>query len=93
MKTSYLIAFGKKPLPGFITRMVELASLDDVKIIGALLVEGPGCANLAVMLPEPNDAFANALTMALMPAKWELTTDPQLVEGKFVDRINNPETA
>lgn len=89
MNTDYLIAFGKKPQPGFLRMLVDMAKNDGVNIVGAYMTEGPGCANLAIMLDEENRRFAEQLTMVLMPAKFELTTDPLLVEGAFTDTINN----
>lgn len=81
----YLIAFAGKPTnpATFLSTIVSLAAKDGVEIQGAILTTGPGCHNLAIGLAEPNDRFAEALTMALMPAKFCVTTDPRLQEGKF----------
>ena len=84
----YLIAFGKKPQPGFLRMLIDCAKNDGVTITGAYLCEGPGCANLAIALKEPEEPFVHSLTMVLQPAKYESTTDPLLVEGVFEDVIN-----
>lgn len=81
----YLIAFGKRPNPGFMATLVQLAANDGVAIRAMTIVPGPGCNNLAFELDGENEAFASALTMALMPAKWTTTEDP--IEG-FADHIN-----
>ena len=87
MSAGYLIAFGGKPRVGFLDSLTLVAGNDGVDIQGAVLTDGPGCANLAILLPEPNDNFVNQLTMALMPAKWESCTDARLVAGSFVDEV------
>ena len=79
----YLIAFAGKPSPNFVDTLRNLSSNDGVLLRAALVVPGPGCHNLAIMLDEPNEAYVNSLTMALMPAKWQVTEDPLLVEGLF----------
>lgn len=91
MKTGYLIAFGLKPQPGFLRMLIDMARNDGEYIIGAHMCEGPGCANLAIMLLNPNQRFVEQLTMVLMPARFEITSDPLLVEGVFKDTINNVE--
>jgi hypothetical protein len=87
MSAGYLIAFGGKPRRGFLDSLTLLAGQDGVDIQGAVLTDGPGCANLAILLPEPNEAFVNQLTMVLMPAKWEPCTDSRLVVGSFIDEV------
>ena len=45
---------------------------------GIIWTTGPGCSNMAFDIIGPDDEaekFANAVTMALMPAKWGTTTD------------------
>lgn len=85
---NYLIAFMGRPLPTFLEKIVELSASDGVTIQGALLTEGPGCYNLGIMLDEQNDRFAEALTMALMPAKYCVTTDSRLKRGEFVSTLS-----
>ena len=79
-----LIAFSGRPNSGFLDTLVQLAKGDGIVISGAYLCPGPGCWNLAIIV-ESDDAenFVNQLTMALMPAKWELCNDPKLEAGKF----------
>lgn len=100
---SYLIAAGNKPHPNFLPHFINVAASEGVPLRAALIVEGPGCMNLAFTIDEPNEQFVNTLTMALMPAKWETTANPrevvagqiygvrpdELVLGIFVDLINN----
>lgn len=53
------------------------------------LMDGPGCANLAIEVTgteENIEAAANALTMALFPARWTFATDDQLIEGYHLTR-------
>jgi len=83
----YLVAFAGKPKPTFLPAIVELSKNDGVEIRGALLTEGPGCYNLGIELDGPNEGFMNALTMALMPAKWCVTTDPRLKTGEFTSEL------
>jgi hypothetical protein len=57
----------------------ESASEGSLVIPAFLWTGGPGCTNLAFeILGDETEAehFANALTMALMPAKWATTSDP-----------------
>ncbi len=45
---------------------------------GIMWTHGPGCSNMAFDIIGPDDKaerFADAVTMALMPAKWGTTTD------------------
>ena len=80
----FLIAFGKRPQPGFLDTLVQLARNDGVRITGAYLCPGPGCWNLAISLDHSDaENFVRQLTMILMPAKYEPTDDPLLVEGQF----------
>ena len=85
----YLIAFGRKPIPGFLDALRTLAKNDGVEIRGAILTEGPGCWNLAILIDDdiPTN-FVDALTMALMPAKYETCSDPRLVAGEFVTDLS-----
>jgi hypothetical protein len=83
-----LIAFGKKPLnpATFLETLRYVAHDDGVTILGAVLCPGPGCTNLAFIADTDDVRFVEQLTMALMPAKYELTNDPELIEGSFVTR-------
>lgn len=82
---TYNIAFAGKPSPQFLDHLRNLSSNDGVELRAALVVDGPGCRNLAIVLDEPNEAYVNSLTMALMPAKW--STTPETLElGTFEDR-------
>jgi hypothetical protein len=83
---AYLIAFGKKPLPGFIESLRKISANDGVEILAMRLVPGQGCVNLGLLLPEPNKQYIETLTMILQPAKYEESTQEacQLVEGEFV---------
>jgi hypothetical protein len=86
----YLIAFAGKPAnKSFLDTLVQMAKNDGVDILGAIVTPGPGCHNLAILLNPPNEAFVNALTMALMPAKWCTTTDPKLKLGEFIDEVEH----
>jgi len=56
----------------------ESASEGSLVIPSFYWTDGPGCTNLAFELigdPKEAEAFANALTMSLMPAKWSTTAD------------------
>jgi hypothetical protein len=83
---NYLIAFGRKPNPGFLSTLVHLAKEEGVEIIGARMAPGPGCCNIGLRMEE-NEAFINALTVALMPAKWSCTVDV-IEDGQFIDEVN-----
>lgn len=85
----YLIAFAGKPTSPdtFLATICSLAKADGVEIQGGILTTGPDCHNLAVLLEGENDRFADALTLALMPAKWCRTTDPRLVKGEFITEL------
>lgn len=90
----YLIAFGHIPRDParFLDAVVQMSANDGVTIVGAYLCGGPGCANLAIGLADDfadAENFVNQLTMALMPAKWESTTDPLLVEGAFTAKVED----
>jgi hypothetical protein len=90
MPQGYLIAFAGKPAnKSFLEVLVQMAKNDGVEIIGAIVTPGPGCHNLGVLLPAPNEGFINALTMALQPAKWGTTTDSRLRAGEFVDEVEH----
>jgi hypothetical protein len=85
-----LIASAKVPAKGagvkFLHQLRDCAAEDGVVVVGGLIVEGPGCVNYAINV-EPHadlDNFANHLTMALMPAKWNYTQDPVPV-GEWTD--------
>lgn len=85
-----LIAFGKRPKSPttFIDIVVSMAKADGVPITGAVLRPGPGCWNLALIVDHPDaENFTNQLTMALMPAKWEVCNDPMLKVGEFVTEV------
>ena len=82
----YLVAFAGKPMPTFLPTIVDLAAKDGVEIKGAVLSPGPGCYNLAIIIDE-NARFMDALTMALMPARYSTTEDARLVEGEFKDWV------
>lgn len=85
----YLVAFAGRPKDSasFLDVIRTLSKNDGVDIRGAILTTGPGCYNLAFLLEEPNERFAEALTMALMPAKYSHTTDPRLKEGEFLTEM------
>jgi len=76
-----LIATGKKAtnFPGLCECIRESAKEGGLEIPqGIYMVPGPGCGNLAMDIIGPEDEaerFVNALTMALMPAKWSTTSD------------------
>lgn len=80
----YLVAFAGRPKPNFVAEVVRLAALDGVEILGALVVPGPGCYNLAYEVEGENERFANTLTMALMPAQWSTTAD-DVPRGHFTE--------
>lgn len=82
----YLIAFGRKPLPGFMDSLRQISANDGVNILAMRLTGGPGCANLGIGLPTANKQFIETLTLVLQPAKYEESTAEacRLVEGEFV---------
>jgi hypothetical protein len=58
--------------------MRESASEGSLAIPAFYWTDGPGCTNLAFEIvgdEKEAEAFANTLTMALMPAKWSTTND------------------
>jgi hypothetical protein len=82
-----LVAFGKRPKNNavFMDTVVSMAKAEGIPITGGVLCPGPGCWNLALIIDHPDaENFTNQLTMALMPAKWELCNDPRLKVGEFV---------
>lgn len=79
----YLVAFGGKPGLAFLDLLVGIAKDEGVTVKGAVVKPGPGCYNLGLLLDQPNDKFVNALTMALMPAKWR-TTEDHIEPGVFI---------
>lgn len=82
-----LVAFGKRPKDpsAFLDCVVSMAKAEGIPITGAVLCPGPGCWNLALVIDHPDaENFTNQLTMALMPAKWELCSDPRLQPGQFI---------
>jgi hypothetical protein len=88
MTTSYNIAFGKRPKPGFMDMVRSLCEGEKVPLIGAVLAPAPGAWNFGLMFPdtfEDHENFVRQVTIALMPAKYERCDgDPLLVEGEFV---------
>ena len=88
---SYLIAFGMMPNANFMPVFRKMCEEEDVKLLGATLTHGPGCANLAIMVDDETPLrFIEMLTIALMPSKYEVIgSDPMLEEGKFQDLIRN----
>lgn len=89
MPQTYIIAFAGKPKPAFLGMLKKLTEDGTVNILAATGVPGPGCTNLAIKLAEPNETFINALTLALMPARWALNDGDELVDGQFLDLVNN----
>lgn len=82
-----LIAFGARPKDPstFLDMVVSFAKADKVPVTGGILCPGPGCWNLAIIVDHPDaENFVNQLTMALMPAKWEVCSDPRLKDGEFI---------
>lgn len=84
----YLIAIMRKPMPDFLKTLREVSAAEGVEIRGAVLTSGIGCYNLGFLLDGENEAYVNALTLALMPARWCTTEDPQLVAGEYKDEVN-----
>ena len=82
--TTYIIATATKPLGEdnfkFICRMLrERAKEGNLEITsGIIWTPGPGCNNVAFQVTgdeKEAEKFLNAITMALMPAKWGTTAD------------------
>lgn len=83
----YNIATLMSPKPGFIPRLREIAKDDNIPLLACIVVEGPGCCNVAVMLEGENDAWAKTLCMVLQPAKYSAyKSDPAIAAGQFEDR-------
>ena len=61
------------------SKLREAALQSNLRVVsGILWTDGPGCSNVALELegnPEACESFAEALAMALMPAKWTTTED------------------
>jgi hypothetical protein len=56
------------------------------KLLGYVVVEGPGCYNHGVMVEGPtSEALIHSITLALQPGKYSLTSDsdPAVNEGAF----------
>lgn len=78
-----LIATCTRPLDfeGFCAQLRKGTAESGMEITsGILFTTGPGCNNLAFEIAgyeceDQASAFADALTMALMPAKWGTTND------------------
>ena len=85
----YLIAFSGKPKSTFLSALRDLSSKDGVEIRGAILTDGPGCRNLAILVDDDvPEVYAERLTMALMPAKFCDCSDPRLVAGEFINELS-----
>ena len=76
----------------------ESASEGSLVIPAFYWTGGPGCTNLAFELvgdEKEAEAFANTLTMALMPARWCTTGDPipswDSVDLKGAELVDIPE--
>lgn len=83
---SFLVAFGRKPRPGFLSTFRQLAQNEGAMIDGAILRPGPGCYNLGFIVTCENpEIFAEMITFVLMPAKYERTTDPELRAGTYIE--------
>lgn len=82
------IATSKKPLDfdKFITQIKASAAEGNNEIKGYVIMPGNGCWNHGIII-EGDDAenFINAITMALMPAKWSIVSDndPGVTDGQF----------
>ena len=78
-----LVATATRPLnfESFCAQLRRGTEESGMKITsGIIITPGPGCNNLAFELAgyecqEQADRYADALTMALMPAKWSTTPD------------------
>lgn len=92
MTISYNIAFGKAPLPGFMSMLREVLKKDGVPLLGAVLTTAPVAYNLGLMFSDSfadHERFVTQLTMVLMPAKYgRCDGDSELVEGLFTDQVN-----
>ncbi len=81
MKQNILIASSKAPQPemwdAFVQQVLDCGMYShEVEVAKLECVAGPGCVNYAMACAgeEKNiEAFANALTMALMPSRWCVT--------------------
>ena len=75
-----LIATATRPKGYSIFNLIrDMCTENELKVKGGFKwTTGPGCTNLAFEIEgddETAEKLANALTMALMPAKWTTTTD------------------
>jgi hypothetical protein len=56
-------------------------------ITAGVIAAGPGCNNFGFRINLPDEEakeVADALAMALMPARWSICeNDPMLIDGKF----------
>jgi hypothetical protein len=93
MKTTLLIATSKCPnartWPEFDQALREGAQQSGLTPHRIGITDGPGCANLSIEVEgteEHIDAFANGITMALMPARWTTTTSTP-IEGYQIEAI------
>lgn len=87
MQQTYNIAFAAVPkdIDAFFASLKQLSADDGVEILGAIIDNGPGCTNLGVLI-EQNDAYIEALALALMPSKCsKCSHDPRLTVGVFAD--------
>lgn len=84
-----VIATTKRPnnFESFLTQVKASAEGGRNRILGYVVVPGPGCWNHGVMIDGPDCVrFLNSLTMALMPAKWNTVpdNDPAVEAGMFI---------
>ena len=74
------------------SKLREAALESNLKVTsGIFWTSGPGCYNVALEVngnEEACEAYADALTMALMPAKWTTTPDP-IPNTDTCDVLNN----
>lgn len=70
-----LIASAKAPTKDtfneFACELVKWGQEIGFNVAGVMVTDGPACANIVVKgIGDGFEKFANALTMALMPARW-----------------------
>ncbi len=77
-KMKICIATNKAPsdFPAFLQSVKRLAEDSETQVNGYVIIGATNCCNHGIIVEGPKwEFFANALTMALMPARWTIVSD------------------
>lgn len=71
----------------FAEAIVEVGKSREFHVAGVMVTDGPGCANIVIRGHGLGfEKFGNAVTMALMPARWSKNNGNGFVEGYHCSR-------